>query len=309
VLAGIELSEPVASFEDLHGGPARVLFARVGKLDLAVLEAAHLYQRPGNPYTDAAGRDWPDNAHRFAALGRAAAALGQGAVPGYAPDVVHAHDWQAGLAPAYLHYSGGRRPGTVMTIHNLAFQGSFPAGIFNTLGLPHEAFSIDGVEFYGGVGFLKAGLQLADRITTVSPTYSAEIRRPGAGMGLHGLLQYRSDAISGILNGIDEAVWDPAADPHLARRFTAKSLNRRLANKRKLQERFGLTPSTTAMVVGVVSRLSWQKGLDLLLDALPGLLQLDLQLVVLGTGDAAIEAALGKGVSSRPGPHRRVPRL
>jgi starch synthase len=127
-------------------------------------------------------------------------------VPGYAPDVVHAHDWQAGLAPAYLHYAGGRRPGTVMTIHNLAFQGSFPAEIFPNLGLPLQAFSIDGVEFYGGVGFLKAGLQLADRITTVSPTYAAEIRTPAAGMGLHGLLQYRSDAVSGILNGIDEAV-------------------------------------------------------------------------------------------------------
>ncbi|HEX2172902.1 MAG TPA: glycogen/starch synthase, partial [Dehalococcoidia bacterium] len=215
VLDKAGLLQEVHSFRSLFGGPARVFAGRVDGLAIYAIEAPHLYGRPGNPYVGPQGRDWPDNAQRFAALGRVAAEIGRGALGGFVSDVVHAHDWQAGLAPAYLHYSDGPRPGTVMTVHNLAFQGRFPAEFLGELGLPPRAFALDGVEYFGGIGFLKGGLQLADRITTVSPTYAAEICTPEAGMGLDGLLRARSAVLSGILNGIDEAVWNPETDMHL----------------------------------------------------------------------------------------------
>ena len=192
VMAAIDRAEPVLKAPKLFGGEARVLRAYAGELDLFVLDAPHLFKRQGGPYVGPDGRDWPDNAQRFAALGQTAAQIGLGLAGKFSPDVVHAHDWQAGLAAAYLHYECRSRPGTVITIHNLAFQGQFPADVFPSLGLPPQAFHIDGVEYYGMVGYLKAGLLLSDRITTVSPTYAMEIRAPEAGMGLDGLLRARS---------------------------------------------------------------------------------------------------------------------
>ena len=221
VLDALEGGVAVATLDDLFGGSARIVAAHAAGLDLFVIDAPHLYARDGDPYRGPDGRDWPDNAFRFAALSRAAALLAQGQVAGYRPDVVHAHDWQAGLAPAYLHYAGAIEPPTVMTIHNLAFQGRFPAYLLAFLGLPAEAFTIHGVEYYGEIGYLKAGLQFADRITTVSPTYAAEIRTPAGGVGMDGLLRTRADVLSGILNGIDTTVWDPARDPYLAAAFDA----------------------------------------------------------------------------------------
>src|SRR3954454_14023519 len=175
VLKAADALEPVATLKGLFGGPARLLAGAADGLELFVLDAPHLFGRPGGPYADAAGRDWPDNAQRFAALAWVAAEIGRGLVPGLVPDVVHAHDWQAGLAPAYLVFAGGRRPGTVTTGHNLAHQGAFPAALLAALRIPLAAFSVEGVEYYGGIAFLKAGLYYADRITTVSPTYAAEI--------------------------------------------------------------------------------------------------------------------------------------
>src|SRR5215207_4940891 len=242
--------DPVHVYDDLFGGPARLLAGTVAGLDLFVLEAPHLFARPGGLYGDAVGRDWPDNAQRFAALAWAAAEIGRGLVPGFAPDVVHAHDWQAGLGPAYLHVAGGRRPGTVITIHNLAHQGAFPARLLATLRLPPSAFSVEGVEYYGGIGLLKAGLYYADRITTVSPTYAAEIRTPEGGMGFDGLLRTRAPVLSGILNGVDEAVWDPAVDPLLPSRFSRSQPRRRRPNKAALQDRFGLTRDPGALLFG-----------------------------------------------------------
>jgi starch synthase len=300
VLGKLERGEAAHSFGELMGGPARLLAGAVDGLDLFVLDAPHLYGRPGNPYADAHGRDWPDNAQRFAALAMAAATIGRGLVPAFQPDVVHAHDWQAGLVPAYLHFAGGRRPGTVMTVHNLAFQGNFPADLLPALGLPPSAFSIEGVEFFGQIGYLKAGLQLADRITTVSPTYAVEISTPGGGMGLEGLLQARSSALSGILNGIDEAVWNPATDPNLAACFTAAALDLRRANKPTLRQRFGLPPASDAMLFGVISRLSWQKGLDLLVAMLPRLLDQGADLVVLGAGEERLEGEFRDAASTWP---------
>jgi starch synthase len=292
VLDALEGGVAVATLDDLFGGPARIVAAHASGLELFVIDAPHLYARNGDPYRGPDGWEWPDNAFRFAALSRVAMLLAQGLVAGYRPDVVHAHDWQAGLTPAYLHYAGAIEPATVMTIHNLAFQGQFPAYLLAGLGLRAEAFNVQGVEYYGAIGFLKAGLLFADRITTVSPTYAAEIRSPSGGVGMDGLLRARADVLSGILNGIDTAVWDPTQDPHLAATFDVDRLAARAANKAALQERFGLRRDPAKLMFGVISRLSGQKGIDLLLAALPVLLGGGGQLVVLGSGEAPLEAGL-----------------
>ena len=299
VLRGLQDVDVAHAFGDLFGGPARVLAGRAAGLALFVLDAPHLFDRPGSPYSGPDGRDWPDNAQRFAALSRVAAEIGRGLL-GWMPNVVHAHDWQAGLAPAYLHFDGGPRPRTVMTVHNLAFQGVFPAGLLQDLGLPPQAFTIDGVEYYGGIGYLKAGLRLADRITTVSPTYALEIQTREGGMGLDGLLRARSADLVGILNGIDETVWDPARDPSLAAPFDVASVENRAVNKDALQARLGLARDKGALLYGVVSRLSSQKGLDLLLGALPTLLAQGAQLALLGSGERELEEGFRAAASAHP---------
>ena len=254
-----------------------------------MLDAPHLFERPGNPYLGPDGLDWRDNAMRFAALARVGADVARGAIPGFVPTVVHAHDWQTALAPAYLAYDGGARPGTILTIHNLAFQGHFPASTFGALGLPAHALAIDGVEYFDGVGFLKAGLQFADRITTVSPTYAREIMTPEFGMALDGLLRARADAVEGIVNGIDDLVWNPATDPNLAQNYSALRIDLRPRNKTALQQRIGLTARFDAPLFGIVSRLTGQKGVDLLLAALPDLLARGAQVALLGAGEKALE--------------------
>jgi starch synthase len=288
VIAALKKAEIVHSFPNLFGHAAQLLKARAKGLDLLVLDAPHLYDRPGNPYVDAHGKDWIDNPLRFAALSRVAADLGHGLVPALLPDVVHAHDWQAGLTAAYLHYSDKPAVPSVMTVHNLAFQGQYGRDLLPALGLPGRAYAIDGVEYYGTIGFLKAGLQLSDRVTTVSPTYAAEIRTPEGGMGLDGLLRSRGAVVSGILNGIDTAVWNPAADPMIAAPYDLAHLSARAANKKALQQKLGIDPDPNALVFGVVSRLSWQKGLDLLLDRLPAIVAAGGQLAMLGSGEPAL---------------------
>jgi starch synthase len=293
--------EVVHTFPDLHGGSARLLAGRAADLDLYVLDAPHLYARPGNPYVGPGGKEWPDNARRFAALAQCAAAIARGAVPSFVPQVAHAHDWQAGLVPAYLRYGPRCSCRSVMTVHNLAFQGQFPRELLPALGLPPASFGVDGIEYYGMIGYLKAGLALADRITTVSPTYAGEIRTADAGMGLDGLLHARADHLRGILNGIDTDIWNPATDAHIAARYDAHHLNERAANKAALQARLGLTPEPGAFVFGVVSRLTWQKGIDVLVEALPALLRGRAQLALLGAGDAALEHALTAAARDHPG--------
>ena len=290
VLAALAAAEAVYDIPDLFGGAARLLSAKAAGLDLLVLDAPHLFTRPGGPYTGPNGIDWPDNGLRFAGLARVAASVAEGAVPGFVPDVLHAHDWQAGLAPALLHYIETRRPGTVMTIHNLAFQGRFPADLLTATGLPARAWSIDGVEFHGDLSFLKAGVALADQITTVSPTYAAEIRTPEGGMGFDGLLRARSGELHGILNGIDETVWNPATDPLITVNFDIRHISRRAANKRAVQVRFGLTQDPASLLLGVISRLTWQKGFDQVLGSLRPILDLGIQLAVIGSGEPALEA-------------------
>jgi starch synthase len=301
VLGALKSAETAHTLGYLHGGPARLLAARAAGLDLFVLDAPHLYARAGGPYDDPAGQAWPDNAIRFAALARVGADLGLGLLDAFAPQVVHAHDWQAGLAPAYLHYQGGPRPGTVMTVHNLAFQGQFDPGLLGALGLPASSFTPDGVEYYGALGFLKAGLRLADRITTVSPTYAAEICTSDGGMGMDGLLRTRADRLSGILNGIDVEVWDPASDPLIAANFTAADLAPRAMDKADVQARLSLDPDPDALLFAVISRLSWQKGLDLLLAAVPTLLAQGAQLALLGSGDGWLEAGFASAAAAHAG--------
>ncbi|MBV9975256.1 MAG: glycogen/starch synthase, partial [Hyphomicrobiales bacterium] len=225
VLDGIEKMRPLHAYDDLHGGPARLLEARAGKLELFVIDAPHLYRREGNPYVDSKGRDWEDNALRFGALAKVAAEIANGLVQHYQPKLVHGHDWQAGLTPAYLR--GG--PATVITIHNLAFQGLFPSTLADVLELPTEIRTLEGVEFHGRIGFLKAGLYFADAVTTVSPTYAAEICTPEWGMGLDGLLRARARVLTGICNGIDTNVWSPRKDPHIAARFGVEELELKAA--------------------------------------------------------------------------------
>jgi starch synthase len=299
VMAAVEGGETCRDYSDLFGAKARLIGARGGGLDLVILDAPALFDRPGNPYLGPDGADWPDNWQRFAAFSRAAADIATGGVPAFVPDILHCHDWQAGLAPAYLRYAGGPAR-SVITIHNIAFQGRFPASIFASLGLPPAAWSVEGVEYYGGVGFLKAGLHYADAITTVSPTYAEEICGPANGMGLDGLLRLRRADLSGIVNGIDTEVWNPATDPHLAATYSAASLHRRLANKRAIEEAFGLDRDD-GFLFTLVSRLGWQKGIDILGECVDGIVAQGARLAVLGSGEPGLEGLFRAAVARHPG--------
>ena len=301
VKAALEKPKVALKIADLFGGPAKVLAGRAAGLDLFVIDAAHLYDRPGNPYHDGDGEDWPDNPFRFAALAKVAAQIGIEGAAGFRPQVVHTHDWQTGLTAAYLEYDGRKRPGTVATIHNLAFQGQYPKEMLAALHLPDHAWAVDGVEYYDTIGFLKSALRMSDRITTVSPTYAAEIRSGEGGMGLSGLLQGRAGVVSGILNGIDTDVWNPATDPLLPAHYDAASPSSRRPNKAALQRRMGLRVDSKAMVFGVVSRLSWQKGLDMVLEGLETILAAGGQLALLGSGDRDLVDGFRRAATAHPG--------
>jgi len=266
-----------------------------------IVDDPALYDRPGNPYTAPDGGDWPDNHRRFALLGWVAAALAQGADTTWRPDIVHCHDWHAGLAPAYLRAEGALVP-SVFTVHNLAYQGYFPAALFADLALPAGFFAIDGVEFYGGLSFLKAGLFYADRLTTVSPTYAQEIQTPAFGWGLDGLLRARADVLTGILNGVDPKIWSPDHDPALPQGYDIDdAATGKAAAKAALERRFGLRGQAGAPLFGAVARLTPQKGLDLVFAALPGLIALGGRLVLLGSGDADLEAGFTAAAETHPG--------
>lgn len=286
-------------WRDLLGTEARLLRGEIAGHPLIVLDAPQLFARDGGIYADRSGSDWPDNWRRFAALARAAVEIARGGVKGLAFDILHAHDWQAALAAAYLRYVAAPVK-SVVTIHNIAFQGRFDAAIFDALGLPPEAWAIDGVEYYGGVGFLKAGLEAADAITTVSPTYAREILRPDFGLGLEGLIATRANSVSGIINGIDPAVWSPERDPALPARYTARTLARRPANKRAVERAFGLDADDGPLFT-VVSRLTWQKGMDVLVDCIDELVAMGGRLALLGSGDPGLEHAFLAAAARHPG--------
>jgi len=300
VMKALENSQVLHSYKDLLGVEARLVGGSVGGLDVIVLDAPILFARDGGPYSDPKGKDWPDNWLRFAALGRAASDVATGAATDLHPQLLHAHDWQGAMAAAYLRFGEDAPPPSVVTIHNIAFPGYFPADIFPDLGLPPEAFTIEGVEYFGGVGFLKAGLQAADAITTVSPTYAEQIREPAFGMGFEGLITTRRDHVIGIVNGIDTAIWNPATDPNLAAVYDARSLHRREQNRRAIDSAFGLAEGGGPLFC-VVSRLTMQKGMDVLAGLTDTLTSVGGRLAVLGSGDAKLEAAFEAAAARHPG--------
>jgi len=291
IMSAFEKTNAIHQYADLQGGKASIHAVRIGELDLLVLEAPHLFDRAGGPYGDATGKDWPDNWRRFAALSKVGADAAAGAISGYGPDLVHVHDWQAALTIAYMRFGPTPAIPSVITVHNLAFQGQFGASIFAGLGLPPQAMALDGVEYYGGVGYLKAGLQSAWAITTVSPTYAQEIRTPQFGMGLDGLINSRAADLYGIVNGIDVDIWDPASDPLLVSRYSRGTLKARKPNRDAIEQRFHLQRDGSPLIC-VVSRLTWQKGMDILVGLLNDIVASGAQLAVLGSGDAGLEGAL-----------------
>jgi starch synthase len=296
ILAGLEHQRMIARLGPAFGAKAVIVrYGRVPKSGVPAyaIDAPELYDRPGNPYLGPDGRDWPDNHRRFALLSQVAARFADGAIdPSFRPDIAHGHDWHAGLMPAYLAARGGFRPASVMTIHNLAFQGLFAAATFAELHLPESFFAPEGVEFWGRVSFLKAGLFFADRLTTVSPTYAREIQTATDGFGLDVLLRARAGSLVGILNGVDRQAWDPAHDPMLARPYDADDIAAKATAKLALQSELGLAIEPRAPLIGMVSRLTAQKGIDLAVGALPHLFERGGQVALLGSGESAIEEAL-----------------
>ena len=274
------------------------------KIGAYLVDHPPFYDRPGSPYSGPDGRDWPDNHRRFALLSWVAAALAGGADPNWRPDIVHAHDWHVGLAPAYLRAeaeAGRQTAASIFTVHNLAFTGWFAAGIFPELSLPGGFYGLNGIEFYGGISFMKAGLFYADRLTTVSPTYAREIQTPEFGEGFDGLLRARDDVLSGILNGVDPGVWDPAHDDALPQPYDVETAEAgKAAAKAALRRRLHLFEGASP-VFGVVSRLASQKGLDLLLAALPDLTAGGGQLALLGSGDRDIETGFAEAAATQRG--------
>ena len=280
---------------DLWGGPGRVLAGEVAGVPLLLLDAPHLYDREGGPYSGPTG-EHPDNAIRFAALSWVAARIAREGLADWKPDVLHAHDWQAGFAPAYLAYHGNGGVKSVVTIHNIAFQGWAPAHMLGVLRLPGHDFHADALEYYGGISSLKAALVTADWITTVSPSYAAELMRPEFGMGLQGVIAARGPVVSGILNGVDTGLWDPSkGDPA----FDRKAMAGKAAARARLCEEFGLeVPGPLAIVV---SRLTDQKGIDLLPGVIPEFILGGGGLIVLGSGDPGMEAAMRQLADRFPG--------
>jgi starch synthase len=291
IMAALKSKSRVATLPVFSGiPPAHLVASKLPSgVPLFVIDSA-MYQRAGGPYQDDKGTDWPDNDLRFGLLSYTAALLSMPESPlAWKPDLLHCNDWQTGLAPVYLHYLRRTHVPSVMTIHNLSFQGIFPSHTTSRLGLPPEAFAMDGVEYYGNLSFLKGGLQFADRITTVSSGYAQEIQSEPLGMGLQGLLANRREALTGIQNGIDVDAWDPESDPYIERYYTATRPAGKQDNKRALQARMGLTQTLDIPLFGVISRMTHQKGVDLIADIAEQLLALPAQLVVLGAGEAPLQ--------------------
>ncbi len=301
---GVGPLREVCSLGPLFGaGRVRLLRGELPGLQAVyIVDAPYLYDRPGNPYLGPDGREWPDSLQRFALLGWVAAHLAAGELdPDWKPQVLHAHDWHAAMACAYLSARPVRDVASVFTVHNLAFHGLFDPADFFLLGLPARFMAPSALEFHGQFSFIKAGLKFATRITTVSPTYAREIRTLEFGSGLDGVIRARGADVSGILNGVDPQVWDPGADAELPVRYGAADLAGKAQCKAALQQALGLAPEADAPLFGVVSRLTAQKGLDLVLEALPDLVAQGAQLAVQGSGDAALEAAFRQAMARYPG--------
>jgi len=309
IVAGLEHARVVCELGAIFGAGRVTL--RLGQLahngvEAYVVDAPYLYRRDGNPYQASDGSEWPDNLQRFALLGWVAAHLAAGELDArWTPDVLHAHDWHAAMACAYVACHPGAAIATVFTIHNLAYQGLFSLDDFHLLGLPARFLASHGLEFHGQLSFMKAGLKFSDRVTTVSPNYAREIATEEFGCGLDGVIRARVGLVSGILNGVDGAVWNPADDAHIEAPFSAQSLEGKAVCKSALQQELGLRVDAQAPLFALVSRLTSQKGLDLVLQALPDALQGPaeggVQLAVQGNGDPELEAAFLAAAAAYPG--------
>jgi starch synthase len=275
---------------DVFGQHVRILESTLPSgVPLIILDCPPLYDRGGGPYQADDGDDWEDNALRFGVLSKVAAELGAADSPlEWRPDVIHCNDWPTALAPVYLRAAAKPHAATLMTIHNLAFQGLFPMGEMERLELPPGALGFEALEFYGRASFLKGGIVDADAVTTVSPTYAREIQTKALGFGLEGVLVMRRDSLYGVLNGIDTHTWDPQTDPHLTSNYGVLTLERKVANKRALKRRFGLAGGDEIPLLAVVSRITDQKGIDLVAEAIPQLASFPAHLVIVGTGDRAM---------------------
>ena len=310
ILAGLKSPVRVGSFGTPWGEAVEVMFGALQALSnethtiyAYVLVAPGLYDRPGNPYEDANKHPYADNHRRFAALGWGAAHLAHGLDRLWCAQLVHSHDWHAALAPACLsvwNAGMGPRVPSVYTIHNLAYQGVFWPQHFGDLGLPGHVFSMQGMEYFGQISFMKAGLSYASHITTVSPTYAREIQTPDQGCGLDGLLRDRAGHLSGILNAVDDSVWNSATDSHLAHHFDVRNMTGKARNKAAMQAELGLTVDADVPLFTVVSRLTEQKGMPLVLSGLDEILSRGGQLLVLGNGDTQLEQAFGLQAKSHP---------
>lgn len=301
-LAGrLEGARPVGSVDAL-GIHAGVIEGRLGQTPVWLVDVPSLYDREGDPYRDAQGLDFADNPLRFGLFGEVCAQLALGAIDGWRADVLHGHDWQAGTALAWAGtHTGAARPLRVFTLHNLAYQGRYGREAFDTLRLPASWWQMERAEFHGDWSFLKLGLTSAQHITTVSPTYAREILTPEFGCGLDGLLRSRANRLHGILNGIDPAVWDPATDPHLARRYTALDVAAgKRANQLALCAELELDRDE-GLLVGLIGRMTEQKGFDLAAAAMPALISEGMRFAVLGAGDRALQQAFTGLAAAHPG--------
>lgn len=315
-----ELSQDIRvimpNYPDLKtGGDIRLVGSlRVDNLNVNILETylpgskvmvwlvdyPDYFNHPGHPYNDEQGNAWPDNAQRFGLFCRITVEVAMNrAHQSWKADIVHCNDWQSGLVPALLSLENDR-PATVFTIHNMAYQGVFPAGLVASLHIPGQLWHSKGLEFYNMLSFMKGGLVYADRITTVSPTYALEIQTPEFGYGLEGLLVHRKEYLGGIINGIDTETWNPETDPYISERYTAHTLNKKKINKSELQQKFALPINDYIPVFGLISRLIEQKGIDLIIDCLPEMLTLPMQFVLLGSGNKGFEKRLQKLAALHP---------
>ncbi len=282
--------------------PVNILYSRMpgSKIPVWLVDYPDFFGHAGNPYTNEAGQSWPNNSQRFGLFCRIAVEVAMNrANLNWKPDIVHCNDWQSGLVPAYLSLEK-KRPKTVFTIHNIAYQGLFPAPEAISLNIPGKLWNAQGLEFYNMLSFMKGGLVYADHITTVSPTYALEIQTPEFGYGLEGLLAFRKKQLTGILNGIDIEQWNPASDAYIKQTYDESTLELKAANKRELQTRMGLPLAEEPPLFGLISRLVRQKGIELVLDSLPELLKMPVQLIVLGSGEPFIEHRLAEFANRHP---------
>lgn len=306
VLSQLSNLQPIASLSSLPVIEQAELMIGViqdTQVKVMVIKSASLYERDGGPYADNSGLEWPDNAIRFGVLSRVAAILSGVQTPlhDWKPDIVHCNDWQTGLTPVYMRLLENTAAKSVISLHNMAFQGCYGQEWIATLGLPAANFIMEGFEYYGQLSFLKAGIYYADTISTVSPRYAKEIQTTEFGFGLEGLLKTRGAEIKGILNGIETDEWNPETDTHLVKTYSANRIAGKKQVKRALQQKLGLDNDADAPLLGIVSRLTHQKGLDLLLPNMQNLLDTGCQLALLGSGETELEAEFEAITSKNPG--------